>query len=73
MEHTSKFIKDLADQTGVRIGKIQSMWKDAEREANKRIMWEPTKYAKYSKSAAEKSPLIADILREMLGADESSP
>lgn len=72
MEPTSKFIKDLSEKTGVRIGKIQSMWKDAEREANKRIMWEPVKYAKYAKSTAEKSPLIADILREMLG-DDTTP
>lgn len=66
---TSKFIKDLADETGVRIGKIQSMWKDADREANKRIMWEPVKYAKYAKSVSERAPLVADILREMLGID----
>lgn len=64
---TSKFIKDLAEETGVRIGKIQSMYRDAEREANKRIMWEPNKYQKYASSAADKSPLVADILKEMLG------
>lgn len=67
IQHTSKLIKDLSEESGVRIGKIQSMRLDAEREANKRIMWEPNKYAKYADSDVEKSKLITEILREMLG------
>lgn len=63
----SKLLRELSDKTGTPIGKLQSMWKEAESEAIKEIMWNPAKYTRYNKQTGTLYSLIEQLLLKKLG------
>lgn len=70
---TPKLVKDLADESGQTINIVKIKIDEAEREVNKRIMWEPDKYRNFLKQSGHKLDLVKDVARDLLGISSVSP
>jgi len=65
----TKIIKDYAEKSKKPVRYVANIWKDAELEADRRIMMNPPKHSHLSTLDGTKGEFIASIARDLLDID----